>query len=92
MWEARIWKLSKDLAGEAARDLYNPDEQVDYTPLMDSIETALDVAGMLPIVGVVPDLINVVFTAADGATDSAHHQLQCGHGSDCYRRNHHLAL
>ncbi len=71
MWEARIWKLSKDLAGEAARDLYNPDEQVDYTPLLDSIETALDVAGMLPIVGVVPDLMNVVFTAARGKWGTA---------------------
>ena len=71
MWEARTWRLANELAGAAARELYDPDEQPDYTDLLNSIETALDVAGMLPVVGIVPDLLGVAFAAARGKWGTA---------------------
>jgi hypothetical protein len=68
IWESRIWMLAKEMADniDEAKTLYDPFEKNSHEDLLDAFGTALDVAGMLPIVGIVPDLLNIAFCAARG--------------------------
>lgn len=79
-WESRIYALTVQLAGSAAaaaKELYNWKENTDLTELLDAIETSLDVAGMAPGVGIIPDLLSTGLLAARGKWGEAGFNVLC---------------